>query len=55
MMQGIGIIERAYQLAGECRSLDELKAMLKREGYASIEAHLGGGSIRADLKKRFKR
>ena len=54
MTQGVGIVERAFQLASDCKSLDELKDRLKREGYMSIDAHFSGASIRSDLRKRFK-
>lgn len=46
------IIARAYQLASECADLDEVRAKLKREGYASVDAHLSSGRLRADLKTR---
>ena len=50
-MIGAGTVERAFLLAPECGSVDELKARLKREGCSNVEAHLSGGSIRADLKR----
>ena len=43
-------IERAYQLAPECTSLEELRYKLKKERYSSVEEHLAGGSIQKDLK-----
>lgn len=46
-----GIIERAYELAPECGTVDEIRAALRREGYSNVDAHLAGGSIRADLRK----
>ncbi len=54
MAQGINIIERAFQVAPECESLVDINVRLKREGYSNVDAHLGGGSIRADLRKRLK-
>jgi hypothetical protein len=39
------IIERAYQLAPECTSLEEIRYKLKKERYSSVEEHLQGGSI----------
>jgi hypothetical protein len=51
-MQGIGIIERAYQLAGECESVDEVRRKLRTEGYFNVEAHLSGGVIRGELTRR---
>ena len=51
-MEGINIIERAFQLAPECGSVDEVKRKLVREGYLQVEAHLSGRQIRADLNER---
>ena len=47
------IVERAFQLAPEFSSVEEIRKALKHEGYSNIDAHLAGASIRADLKKRF--
>jgi hypothetical protein len=46
------IIERAFQLAPDSKTIDEIRKALKGEGYSHVDAHLGGGSIEADLKKR---
>ena len=46
----MGTVERAFQLAPECRSMDELRAKLSKERCASIDAHLQG-SLRRDLRK----
>ena len=48
------IIERAYQLAPECTSLDELRYKLKKERYSSVDEHLQGGSIQTALKQLFR-
>ena len=45
-----GTVERAFELAPECRSFDELRIRLKREGYESVDQHLQG-SLRSDLVK----
>ena len=45
------IIERAYELAKETSSLDEVRRQLSDEGYTQVEAHLQGPKIRSDLKK----
>jgi len=37
-------------LAPGCRTIDELRAKLVREGHTYIDAHLQG-SLRRDLKK----
>jgi tRNA G26 N,N-dimethylase Trm1 len=49
------IIERAFQLASDSTSIEEIRKTLRREGYSNVDAHLGGASIKADLKKRFAR
>jgi hypothetical protein len=50
-----GVIERAYELAPECSTLDELRAALRRERHSNIDTHLSGPQIRADLKKRLRK
>ena len=54
-MQSPHIIERAFQLAPNYSSVDEIRKALRSEGYSNIDAHLAGASIKADLKKRFAR
>jgi len=54
-MQTHNIIERAFQLASDAHSIEEIRKTLRREGYSNVDAHLGGASIKADLKKRFPR
>lgn len=49
------IIERAFQLAGDSTSVEEVRKALRSEGYQHVDAHLSGASIKADLKKRFAR
>lgn len=49
----VGTVERAYQLAPECRTMDELRAKLMREGCTNIDAHLQG-SLRRELSKLLK-
>ncbi|HET6943178.1 MAG TPA: hypothetical protein VFH89_13545 [Sphingomicrobium sp.] len=49
------IIERAFEVAQTSTTIDEIKHVLKNEGYSNVDAHLSGPSIRADLKKRFLR
>ena len=48
------VIERAFQLAPECRSIDELRRKLTAEGYASVEAHLRGRHIRSQISTLLK-
>lgn len=45
------IIERAYELAVESETLDQVGKQLSHEGYTQVEAHLGGPKIRSDLRK----
>ena len=52
-MQETHIIQRAFELAPRLSSIDEVRKALRHEGYANIDAHRAGASIRADLKKRF--
>ena len=54
-MQTQNIIERAFQLARDSTSIEEIRKALRQEGYANVDAHLCGASIKADLKKRFTR
>ena len=50
----IGTVERAFQLAPECTSIDELRYKLRKEGHSQVDAHLQGGAIRTELTKLFK-
>lgn len=45
-------LERAFALAesGECLSLPEIRARLRREGYDQVEAHLAGPAIGRQLR-----
>ena len=54
-MQPPDIIERAFQLARNSTSVEDIRKALRQEGYSNVDAHLGGASIKADLKKRFAR
>jgi hypothetical protein len=49
------IIERAFEVARESTSIEDIRKVLRREGYSNVDAHLGGASIKAELKKRFPR
>ena len=53
-MQTQNIIERAFQVARGASSIEEVRKVLRREGYSNVDAHLGGASIKADLKKQFR-
>ena len=52
-MQTENIIERAFQLAHVFTSIEEIRKALRKEGYANVDAHLGGASIKAELKRKF--
>ena len=54
-MQTANIIERAFQLARGSTSIEEIRKTLRREGNSNVDAHLGGASIKADLKRQFGR
>ena len=47
------IIERAFELACQSTTIEEVRNALRSEGYSNVDAHLAGASIRADLKRRF--
>ena len=51
-MQTQNIIERAFQLARNGSSIDDIRKALRQEGYSNVDAHLAGASIKADLKKQ---
>jgi DNA-directed RNA polymerase subunit K/omega len=48
----INIIERAFQLASESATVDEVKQKLVREGYMQVHSHLAGHRIRRDILER---
>ena len=50
----IGTVERAFQLAPECSSREEIRRRLVREGHTNVDAHLQGKALRAELKKLLK-
>ena len=47
-------LERAYQLAegGTCRTIGDVKAQLKSEGFSSVQDQLHGMSIAKALRTR---
>jgi hypothetical protein len=51
-VQGVNIIERAFQIAAESGSVEEVKAKLAREGYLNVHRHLGGKHTRAQILER---
>jgi len=51
-VENVSVIERAFQLASECGSIEELTRKLSREGYFQVNAHLSGRQIRSQLHER---
>ena len=51
----VGIIERAFELAGRAANVEEVRSRLKLEGYSNVDAHLIGRKIRSDLVKIIRR
>ena len=51
-MNEANIIERAFELAPDCRSIVEVRDRLRREGYFHVDAHLGGRLIKSEIKQR---
>ena len=51
MIMQTGIIERAFQLAGQAANVEEIRSRLRKEGYSDVDAHLMGRKIRSDLVK----
>jgi predicted RNA binding protein with dsRBD fold (UPF0201 family) len=46
-----GTIERAYELAREGHAIEEIRRMLRTEGYADAARQLFGQSLSADLRR----
>ena len=53
-MHSPDIIERAFELARSA-NIEEVRRMLRREGYSNVDAHLAGPTIKAELRKCFAR
>lgn len=55
-MSQIGPVERAFQIAGAggCRDVEDLIRKLKQEGYMNAPSHLGGQSVRRQLRERLQ-
>jgi vacuolar-type H+-ATPase subunit I/STV1 len=50
-MSRTGIVERAYELARDNHSIDDIRAALRKEGYIQVDEYLQDGSLRKELKK----
>lgn len=46
-------IERAFELAPQVTTIEEIRKALRSEGYSNVDTHLSGASIKAQLKKHF--
>ena len=55
-MESDNPVARAFVLArsGNCRDMKDLRAQLRNEGFAGIDAHLQGQSIRRQLQAILK-
>lgn len=49
----VGIVERAFQLAPGCSSINELRKALARKGYSQFDAHLEGLGVQRELRKLY--
>ena len=48
------IIDRAFQLAPESLSVDEVRQKLKAEGYSQVSEHLAGRAIRSQIVEQLQ-
>jgi hypothetical protein len=48
-----GTVERAFELAPSCRTVEELRSKRTNEGFSRVDAHISG-SLRIQLKKLLK-
>ena len=48
------VVERAFQLAVGCTSIDDVARSLTKEGYSGVLDHLASPSLRAQLKAKLK-
>jgi len=49
------IIKRAFDIAPECGTMEELKRRLIREGYLQVNAHLSGWLVRRQITGKLNR
>ncbi|HEU0067008.1 MAG TPA: hypothetical protein VFQ57_07190 [Sphingomonas sp.] len=52
MYNGQSTLERAFELArtGTCRTIDDIRRQLTREGFELVHAHVSGGMVTRQLK-----
>jgi hypothetical protein len=46
----VNVVKRAFEIAPECGSIEEVKRRLIREGFEQVNAHLMGAQIRRQIK-----
>ena len=53
MNNGQSTLERAFELArtGNCRTIDDIRRQLSREGFELVHAHISGGMITRQLRE----
>ena len=51
MHAATNVVERAFQVAGGCATLDEIRRTLRNEGFAQVDAHLAGRMICGELQR----
>ena len=49
-----GTVKRAFELAPDCSTIDEIRARLKKEGFENVLEHLQGSGIQKELKSRLR-
>ena len=54
-MGRVSTVERAYQLAEESGSVEEVRRRLIREGYFYVGAHLDAPQLRRELKAKLRK
>ena len=53
-MPATSVVERAFEVAGSCTSIEDIRRVLREEGFSQVDAHLGGRMIRRQLKLLLK-
>jgi hypothetical protein len=50
----MNVIERAFEVAPTCATIEQIRRLLRQEGYAQVDAHLGGRAIRRQLRSMLR-
>ena len=48
----LNVVKRAFDIAPECGSIEEVKRRLIREGYMQVNTHLSAWQIRREILAR---